>query len=572
MNRWIKHFLTWSVFLSLFVIVSCTQDPRKTEPTLILTNGHIWTGVGASDFVEAIAITGNTITQIGSTDSILALAGKKSKVIDLHGRLVTAGFNDAHIHFLSGSMGLTQVELSSAKSLDDVIVTTQKFIQENPDAEWITGRGWQYTFYKSGLPDHSSMKFLDIDKPAFISAYDGHSAYANKKALSIAGINSNTTFDGFGEVVKDKNGNPTGTLKENAKSLVYKFVPSPSYEVKLNALRKGLELAASLGITSVQNASGNETDLNLFKDLYNQNELTLRYAAAFRLNENTTEKDIERFTFLKDSVGFENDFLRADAIKFMIDGVIESHSGAMLNPYSDLPRNSKDALGSLTMPVERYQSLLKAVDQKGFRIYTHAIGDRGVREALNAYELALRVNPGDKRHRVEHIETISPQDVGRFASLSVMASMEPNHAQPSTGEGVWEKAIGPARLPYSFAWNTLISNGAHLVFSSDWPAAFSIDPIRGLHVAVTRTNPDGYPEGGWIPEQKIRLDQALKAYTYSGAYSSFEENKKGLIAPGFLADVIVYSDDLFLIDPSRINDTKIVLTVFDGKIIYDKMH
>ena len=572
MNRWFARLSTCSVFFLLFIIASCTQHPKKSEPTLILTNGHIWTGIEASDFVEAIAITGNKITQTGSTESILALAGENSKVVDLQGKLVTAGFNDAHIHFLSGSIGITQVELSRAKSLDDVIASTEKFIQDNPDAAWITGRGWQYTFYKSGLPDHTSMKFLDIDKPAFIRAYDGHSAYANKKALALAGISSATFFDGFGEVVKDKNGNPTGTLKESAMSLVDKFVPPPSYEDKLNALRKGLELAASLGITSVQNASGDETDLNLFKDLYNQNELTLRYAAAFSVDENTTEADVERFAFLKDSVGFENDFLRADAIKFMIDGVIESHSGAMLYPYSDLPQNSKDALGSLTMPVERYQALLKIVDQKGFRIYTHAIGDRGVREALNAYELAIRVNPGDRRHRVEHIETISPQDVGRFASLSVMASMEPNHAQPSTGEGVWEKAIGPQRLPYSFAWSTLISNGAHLVFSSDWPAAFSIDPMRGLHIAVTRTNPDGYPEGGWVPEQKIRLDQALKAYTYSGAYSSFEEAKKGLIAPGFLADIIVYSKDLFLIDPTKINDAKIILTVFDGKIIYDKMN
>lgn len=558
-------------FFLAALLISCSTN-EKSKITLILTNGHIWTGADSTDFVEAIAISDNKIVQIGSSETINAIASSATKIIDLNGRLVTAGFNDAHIHFLSGSLGLTQVELSGTESIEDVILKTEKFIQENPNKEWITGRGWQYTFFESGLPDHGTMKFLDIDKPVFLRAYDGHSAYANRKALSLAGINSSTVYDGFGEVVKDKNGEPTGTLKESAMSLVDEFVPPPTYEEKLNSLRKGLQLANSLGITSVQNANGNETDLALFEDLFNKNELTVRYSAAFSVDENTTTKNIERYTFLKDSVGFENDFLRADAIKFMIDGVIESHSGAMLNNYADLPANSPDAVGSLTMPVSRYQELLKTLDQKGFRIYTHAIGDRGVREALNAYALAQNENKSTgRRHRVEHIETISPEDVSRFSKLDVMASMEPNHAQPSPGESVWEKAIGPQRLPYSFAWNTLTQHGAHLVFSSDWPAAFSLDPIRGLHVAVTRTNPSGFPEGGWIPEQRITLAQALKAYTYSGAYSSFEENKKGLIAPGYLADLVVYSDDLFFIPPSQINETKIVLTIFNGKIIYNKL-
>jgi hypothetical protein len=500
------------------------------------------------------------------------LASSATKIIDLQGKLVTAGFNDAHIHFLKGSLGLTQVELSKAQSLDDVINITQLFIEEHPDKIWITGRGWQYTFYETGLPDHHTMKLLDIDKPVFIRAYDGHSAYANKKALAMAGITSATTYKGFGEVVKDKNGEPTGTLKESAMSLVDKFIPPPSEGDQLDALRKGMELIASLGITSIQDANGDEANLKLFIKLLNESELTVRYAAAFSVNENTSTENIKRFSFLKDSVGTSNAFLRADAIKFMIDGVIESHSAAMLAPYADLSPNSKDALGSLTMPVDRYHELVKLIDQEGFRIYTHAIGDSGVRLALNAYEVVKAENKNDdRRHRVEHIETISPKDVARFSKLGVMASMEPNHAQPGPGESVWEKAIGIERIPYSFAWKSLIQQNANLVFSSDWPAAFSLDPIRGLHVAVTRTNPSGFPEGGWIPEQRITLAQALKAYTYSGAYSSFEEDKKGLIARGYLADVIVFSEDLFKIDPLKINNTTILLTVLDGKIIYNQM-
>lgn len=574
MNKIIKIY-SWPLlgFVVILGLTSCNRQTTETKPNLILTNGHIWTGKDSSDFVEAIAITENTITQTGTSESIVALAGPDTKIIDLQGKLATAGFNDAHIHFLKGSLGLTQVELSKAESLKDVISLTEQFIEENPEKEWITGRGWQYTFFETGLPDHQTMKFADIDQPVFIRAYDGHSAYANKKALAIAGITSATVFNGFGEVVKDKKGEPTGTLKESAMGLVDKFIPPLSETDKLDALRKGLELAASLGITSIQDANGDESDLKLFIKLLDQEELTLRYAAAFSVAESTSNETIDRFSALKDSIGLTNPYIRADAIKFMIDGVIESHSAAMLQPYADLPADSKDKYGSITMPISRYNELVKLVDQKGFRIYTHAIGDSGVRVALNAYESVLKENNArERRHRIEHIETISPHDIDRFAKLNVLASMEPNHAQPGPGESVWEKAIGPERLPYSFAWKALLQSGANLVFSSDWPAAFSVDPIRGLHVAVTRTNPTGFPEGGWIPEQRISLTQALKAYTFSGSFSSFEENKKGLVAPGHLADVIVFSEDLFKIDPLRINATKVLLTIFDGKVIYNQMN
>ncbi len=559
------------LFLCFLFLSSCSDSVNESSPTLILTNGHIWTGRDSVSFVQALAITDNTITHTGTTESILALAGKKTKIIDLHGRLVTAGFNDAHIHFLGGSMGLSEVELSSTQSLEEAIANTLTFIQQNPKKEWITGRGWHYTFFQSGLPNHITMKALDIDKPVFIKAYDGHSAYANKKALSLAGITSSTKFDGFGELVKDKNGVPTGALKEDAMSLVGDFVPPPSYQDKLNALRKGLALAASLGITTAQNADGTETEVALFKELLNSGELTMRYAAAFSVDDKTTIKQIERYTIIKDSIGSGNPFLRADAVKFMLDGVIESHSAAMLKAYEDAAPNAKDAVGSLSMPVSKYQELVKILDQKGFRIYTHAIGDLGVREALNAYEKAMAENKSaNRRHRIEHIETISPEDLPRFKKSGIMPSMEPIHADPAT-IAVWEKAIGKERLPYSFAWNSILKSGGHLVYSSDWPAAISINPIRGIHVAVNRRNPSGYPEGGWVPKQKIRIDQALKAYTYAGAYSSYEEEKKGLLEPGYLADVIVFSDDLFSIDPMKIHEAKIVLTVFDGKIIYDQL-
>jgi predicted amidohydrolase YtcJ len=555
------------IFISL-LFFQCKEAVKP--PTLILYNAKVWTGESENSFVEAIAIRDSLIISIGNSEEILALAGAETQLLDLGGKLVTAGFNDAHIHFLGGSMGLTQVELSGAETFEAAINSTLKFIAENPDKEWITGRGWQYTFFESGLPDHETMKVLDIDRPVFIKAYDGHSAYANPKALEIAGLDEQTEFTGFGEIVKDKSGKLTGALKESAMGLVGKFVPEDTFEDQLNGLRKGLTYAASLGITSVQNASGSENDLRLFQKLYENGELTLRYAAAFSVAEETSPDQLDRFTFLKDSVGTANPWLRADAIKFMIDGVIEGHTGAMLAPYSDLPATDPLALGQLNFTIEGYQRLVKTLDANGFRLYTHAIGDLGVREVLNAYEKAMSENNSKgKRHRVEHIETINPDDIPRFAKAGILPSMEPIHAEPGTTT-VWSKAVGEERLPYSFAWRSLLDADAQLVFSSDWPACISLNPIRGIHDAVNRRNPSGYPEGGWIPQERISILEAMKAYTSMGAFSSFEEDRKGLLKSGYLADLIVFSEDVFTIDPMRIHQVKVETTIVDGEIVYSK--
>jgi predicted amidohydrolase YtcJ len=555
------------IFISL-IFFQCQEVVKP--PTLILHNAKIWTGESENSFVEAIAIRDSLIISTGNSEEILALTGSETQVLDLEGKLVTAGFNDAHIHFLSGSMGLTQVELSGAETFDAAIASTLKFIAENPDKEWVTGRGWQYTFFESGLPDHETMRVLDIDRPVFIRAYDGHSAYANPKALEIAGLDEQTPFTGFGEIVKDKNGKLTGALKESAMGLVGDLIPEDTFEDQLNGLRKGLAYAASLGITSVQNASGSENDLRLFQKLYENGELTLRYAAAFSVSEQATSSELDRFTFLKDSVGTANPWLRADAIKFMIDGVIEGHTGSMLAPYSDLPAADALALGQLNFTIEGYQKLVKTLDEKGFRLFTHAIGDRGVREVLNAYEKAiLENNSKDKRHRIEHIETINLDDISRFAKAGILPSMEPIHAEPGTTT-VWSKAVGEERLPYSFAWRSLLNADAQLVFSSDWPACISLNPIRGIHDAVNRRNPSGYPAGGWIPQERISIYEAMKAYTLMGAFSSFEEDRKGLLKAGYLADLVVLSKDLFTIDPMEIHQVVVEMTLVDGKVVYSK--
>jgi len=551
----------------LFTASFTAQTSRLETADLALVNGRIWLGGDSTSLAEAIAIRGDQIIRVGATAEIKQLANENTQVIDLGGRLAAPGFNDAHIHFLSGASGLSEVDLTDSKSVAEMVDRITSFARKNPDRPWITGRGWEYTPFPGGLPTKTYLDAVIKDRPVFLHAYDGHSGWANSKALELAGITAQTKFTGYGEVVHDAIGEPTGALKEGAQSLISRLIPPPTREKKLDALRQGLKLAASLGITSLQNASGSADEFSLYEELHQRGELTARFSMAFSVGEQTTPQQIESFVALKNKYDI-HPMLRASSVKFVLDGVIESHTAAMIERYSDLPATSGIPFGETTMPPDIYQPLVVKFDKLGFQIYTHAIGDRAVREALNAYELAQKMNTRrNARHRIEHIETISSTDIPRFAKLGVLASMEPIHADPGTAE-VWSKAVGTDRLPFAFAWQSLLKSGARLVYSSDWPAAISVDPIRGLHCAVTRRTVDGQPPRGWVPEQRINIVDALRAYTLGGAYSSFEEGIKGRIAPGMLADVVIFSQDLFKIEPIRIHETRVVLTVFNGKVIY----
>jgi hypothetical protein len=547
------------------------QQPAASSADLALINGRIWLGGDSSSFAEAVAIWGSSVLRVGKTAEIKPLIGQNTQVLDLGGRLATPGFNDAHLHFLGGALGLSELDLTGAKTVAEMVERLAAYARKNPDKQWITGRGWEYTPFPGGLPTKVYLDAVIKDRPVFLRAYDGHSGWANSKALQLAGIARDTRFDGYGEIVRDAAGEPTGALKEGAQRLVARLLPEPTREQKLEALRQGMKLAAGLGITSIQNASGSPDELSLYEELLKRGELTMRVSLAFSVGARTTPQDIDRFVALKNQ--FDSSLqtltrLRAGSVKFVLDGVIESHTAAMIERYSDLPPAHGAPFGELAIPADIYRDLVVKLDQAGFQIYTHAIGDRAVREALSAYENAQKLNHRlNARHRIEHIETVAPEDIPRFAKLGVLASMEPIHADPGTAE-VWSKAVGVERLKYAFAWQSLLKSGARLVYSSDWPAAISLDPIRGLHSAVNRRTVDGQPPKGWVPEQRLSLGDALRAYTQAGAYSSFEEGIKGRIAPGMLADIVVFSQDLFKLAPLKIHETRVVLTVFDGKVVY----
>ena len=553
------------VFTLLLANLTCVlRSQSQAAADMILFNGKVWTGEQPARFVEAVAIKGNRIEATGSLAQVRSLAGTSTRMIDLKGRLVVAGFNDAHTHFLSGSLGLTQVDLNNAASANEAVQRVAEYARKHPEKKWITGMGWLYSIFEDGRPTKELLDKAVPDRPIFLSAYDGHSAWVNSKALEMAGINSQTNFDGFGSIVKNDKGEPTGMLLEGAQQLVRKLVPRPTREEQLQALRLGMQYAASLGITSIQNASGSPDEFSLYEELLRNQQLTLRASTAFSMGKSTKEEDIAKYATIRDRY-VRHPQLRASSVKFLVDGVIESHTAAMLEPYADT-----NIRGELALPEDVYSRLVTAADKAGFQVYTHAIGDRGVRVALDAYEAAMRANgKRDSRHRVEHVEQCKPEDVLRFAKLGVIASMEPIHADPGT-VAVWEKAVGPQRLPYSFAWASMLQNKVKLVYSSDWPACITPDPIRGLHVAVNRQTTDGKPAAGWVPEQRIALTDALVAYTQGGAYSSFDEQQLGKIAKGYLADIIVLSQDLFTIPPSEIHNTRVQMTIANGKVVYEK--
>lgn len=541
----------------VFFLVAAMTLPAAD---LVLRNGRIWTGSPARPWVDSIAITRGKIEAAGAFSQ--RWVTPQTRVIDLGGRMAMPGINDAHIHFLMGSLGLTQVDLTGACTLEAMQQRVADFARANPNAPWITGRGWEYfCFPNARLPRKEDLDAVVPDRPVYLKAYDGHTGWANSRALRMAEVFRDTRFNGFGEIVRDANGEPTGALKEGAQSLVARHVPPATRAQQDEALRRGLQLAASLGITSMQNASGTEEEVGLYAAMPH----TLRMTVAMSSGKATAE-DATRWQALRTRYGNAPEWLKVTAVKFMIDGVIESKTAAMLAPYAD---GSGD-LGTPAWTEPEFRAATQRAHAAGFQLYTHAIGDRGVRLTLDAYEALGKGAAARGRHRVEHIESLHPDDLPRFSRLGVIASMEPIHADPDTVD-VWSKLVGPARLPLSFPWGAILKSGARLVFSSDWPACIALSPWRGLHNAVNRRTVDGKPAGGWLPEQRVTLDAALRAYTSEAAYASHEEKIKGRIEPGLLGDIIVLSQNLFEIDPIKIHETKVLLTVVGGQTVHNQL-
>ncbi len=560
------------LFLASCVTLACffaaqrlaAQKKLQTADTVVL-HGKIFTMDSNKPWAEALAISGEHIVAVGTDAEIAKLQSKDTKVIDAGGRLVLPGFTDCHIHFLSGALSLGRVNLEGAKDAADIQQRLREYGAKHPGTDWILGRGWNYAMFPATLPDKKYLDEVFPDRPALLEGFDGHTYWANSKALALAKITKDTPNPPNGIIVRDpQTGEATGALKEAAQALVADIVPKPTRGDKLAALRSGIHWANENGLTRVHSAGGDFEEFELYDELFRHGDLTLRfYISYFQDPPELLAKDIAAIEEAKKK--YAGDWLSAGAVKFMIDGVVESHTAAMLDPYSDDP----SLKGKLFWDPDKYRSAIAELDKRGLQLFTHAIGDYGIRTALDAYENAEKLNRGSsRRFRVEHIETMTARDVPRFGKLGVIASMQPLHSYPDNDTlDVWARNLGPDRASRAWIWKSIASNGGQLAFGSDWPVV-TLNPFLGIQTAVTRQTAEGQPKDGFVPSQRLSVADAVRGYTLGAAFAGFREKSEGSLEPGKLADLIIVSQDLFQIDPHKIDETKVLTTFVGGRVVF----
>jgi predicted amidohydrolase YtcJ len=557
------------IALAFFLLISWSafgQSQRLPVADAIVLHAKIYTLNSKQPWAQALAVQRGKIVAIGSDPEIESLRGIGTKVIDAGGRLVLPGFTDCHIHFMDGSLSLDRVNLDEAKDPADIQQKLREYAKSHPGTGWILGRGWMYGMFGAEALPHK--KYLDEvfpDRPVFLEGYDGHTYWANSEALAMAGVTKDTPDPPNGAIVRDANtGEPTGALKEAAEQLVTKIIPAPTRAEKIAALRRGIKWANEHGLTRVHSAGQDFEELDLYDELRRHGDLTVRFYIAYFLDPpELRPRDLDAIEVARKK--YRDAWIDTSVVKFMVDGVVESHTAAMLEPYSDDPSTK----GKLFWDVQKYTDAVAQLDKRGLQLFTHAIGDYGVRTALDAYENAEKVNhTSDRRPRIEHIETISAADIPRFAKLGVIASMQPLHADPDANMlNVWARNAGPDRASRGFAWHSIAAAGGKLAFGSDWPVV-TLDPWIGLQLAVTRQTLEGKPAGGFHPEQRVTLAEAIAAYTLGAAFAGRREKTEGSLEPGKVADLIVVSQNVLEIDPHKIAATKVVTTMVGGRVVY----
>jgi predicted amidohydrolase YtcJ len=560
------------VFLQFLLLLLCVPamirpQGRIIEPAdIIVIHGRVYTEDSKQPWAQAVAIYHGKIVAVGSDPVIQRLRGMGTKVINAGGKLVLPGFVDCHVHFIDGSLGLGRVHLEGAKDPAGIQKRLREYAAEHPGDDWILGRGWNYAMFgPETLPDKKYLDEIFPDRPVFLEGYDGHTYWANSKALALAGITRDTKDPPNGAIVRDPStGEATGALKESAQDLVAKMIPKTSRPEQLLALRAGMKWANQHGITRVHSAGGDFEVLDLFDEMRRRGDLSVRLYIAYLLNPpQLRPQDLDAIEHARKK--FHDDWIDVGAVKFMLDGVVESHTAAMLEPYNDDP----SLKGKLFWEPSNYDSAVVELDKRGFQVFTHAIGDFGVRTALDAYEIVeTKKHKHEPRDRIEHIETVAASDIPRFAKLGVIASMQPLHSYPDADTlNVWARNAGPDRTSRAWAWKSIADAGGRLAFGSDWPIV-TLSPWQGIQTAVTRQTSEGQPVAGFVPEQRLTVEQAVEAYTLGAAFASRHEKSEGSLEIGKLADLIVVSQNIFDVNPRNIGATKVVTTIVGGQLVY----
>ena len=551
-----------SALAPLLLPVACMTTPHSTPaggPSLAIVNARVWTGDPSRPWADAVAVAGDTILAVGSSAAIRKLAGSATRVIDGTGRMVVPGFIDAHVHFMSGGFGLTSVQLRDAKTPEEFVRRIGAHAATLPAGAWMLEGNWDHQNWGGELPRRDWIDSVTPNTPVFIQRLDGHMSLANSAAMRAAGVTRETADVAGGEIVRDASGEPTGIFKDNAAGLVGRAVPDPLPEQEDAALDAAMRYVAQQGVTSVHNM-GSWNDLRVFDRAHRAGRLRTRIYAVVPLA--TWER-------LRDTVaarGRGDDWLHLGGLKGFVDGSLGSHTAAMLEGFTDAPADR----GLFVTTPENLYAWTKGADAAGLHVIIHAIGDRANRELLDIYERVARESgqpERDRRFRIEHAQHLAPPEIPRFAQLGVIPSMQPYHA---IDDGRWaEKVIGADRAKGTYAFRSLLEAGAPLAFGSDWFVA-PPTPLEGIYAAVTRRTLDDGNPNGWVPEQKIGVEDALRAYTSGSAYAEYREQRKGSLRRGYLADLVMIDRDLTGIPPETIRDARILLTVVGGRIVHEQ--
>jgi predicted amidohydrolase YtcJ len=553
--------MRWSLLLLIGTIAFACSRPAGVSADLVLTNAKIWTGNPRQLDAAALAVIGERIVAIGSVADVDRWRGPSTRVIDAAGRRVIPGFNDAHVHFVDGGAQLERVDLKDADSPAEFVRRIAERARTRP-GEWILGGDWDDQRWSPPvLPTRQLVDDATGGTPVFVARYDGHMALANSAALGRAGVTDKTADPPGGEIVRDAGGMPTGVLKDAAMNLVQAVVPKMTDEQRLRAIKNALKHADSLGVTSVQDMNPSYDDVAAYAQLASRGELTTRiYAAPME----TGWYDQAKIGLRR---GFGSPWLRLGAIKGYADGSLGSTTAYFFQPYADAP-HTRGLLSDEMQPVADMRTRLMAADHAGLQLCIHAIGDAGISAILDIFTDIVKANGDrDRRFRIEHAQHIAPRDFDRFAALKVVASMQPYHA---IDDGRWaERRIGPERIKTTYAFKTLLDKGVRLAFGTDWSVA-PLNPLLGLYAATTRATLDGKNPNGWVPEQKISIEQAVAAYTSGSAFAEFQDQEKGTLARGKLADFVVLSADVFAIPPVQLKDVQVLSTIIGGTVIHQR--